>query len=150
MNRAVMFSRASDEWATPQAFWEALDAEFAFDVDAAASIINHKCPVWYGERIDALALEAWASVPSSIWLNPPYSQCRAFIAKAAEQSRRGHTVVCLLPSRTDTRYWHEHIWDAACHQPRAGVSIRFLRGRLKFGTSANSAPFPSVLVIFRP
>jgi hypothetical protein len=61
-------------------------------------------------------------------------------------------VVCLVPSRTDTRWWHEHAWDATTHQPRPGVEIRFVRGRLKFGNTGkaeNSAPFPSVVIVFR-
>lgn len=145
-----MFSKATDEWATPREFFAKLDAEFEFDVDAAASRENAKCRVWYGEKIDALALKSWATTPCSIWLNPAYSHCREFIAKAAEEARKGCTVVCLVPSRTDTRWWHEHVWDDEKHQPREGVEIRFIRGRLKFGGSKNSAPFPSVIVIFRP
>lgn len=149
MNSAVMFASATDEWSTPQRLFDALDAEFDFDVDAAASLENHKCPVWYGGAIDALALEHWSSVRCSVWLNPPYSRCAEFLAKAAEQARHGLTVVCLIPSRTDTRYWHEHVWDRERHQPRPGVEIRFLKGRLKFGDSVNSAPFPSVVIVFR-
>lgn len=150
MNTAVMFSKASDEWETPQRFFDALDAEFDFEVDAAASEQNHKCSVWYGERIDALALKTWASVPCSVWLNPPYSRASEFLAKAAEQARLGLTVVCLLPSRTDTAYWHAHVWDRERNTWRPGVEARFVKGRLKFGTGKNSAPFPSVVVIFRP
>lgn len=147
---AVMFSKASDEWSTPQEFFDRLNDEFQFDVDAAASRENAKCKVWYGDRVDALALEQWATVPSSIWLNPPYSRVREFIAKAHEQAIKGHTVVCLVPARTDTRWWHSDVWDQFNHAPCFGVEVRFVRGRLKFGGSTNSAPFPSVVVIFRP
>jgi phage N-6-adenine-methyltransferase len=146
---ALMFSKASDEWSTPQEFFDGLHREFHFDVDAAASAENAKCSVWYGDKVDALALENWATVPSSVWLNPPYSRVREFVAKAAEQAERGHSVVCLVPSRTDTRWWHEHIWSAD-HLPYPNVEIRFVKGRLKFGDSNNSAPFPSVVIIFRP
>lgn len=150
MDNAAMFSKASDEWATPDRFFSVLDAEFAFDLDAAATQENAKCRVWYGDRIDALTLKSWASEPCSIWLNPPYSRCREFIAKAAEQARLGHTVVCLVPSRTDTRWWWDHVWSGETLTWRPGVEVRFVCGRLKFGNSENSAPFPSVLVIFRP
>ena len=146
---AVMFSKASDEWSTPQGLFDELDAEFGFDIDAAASAENAKCDVWYGDKIDALALKSWATVPSSVWLNPPYSRVREFIGKAAEQAQRGHSVVCLVPARTDTRWWHEHVWSAD-HLPYPHVEIRFIKGRLKFGEGKNSAPFPSVVVIFRP
>lgn len=150
MRTAVMFSKASDEWETPQDTFDALHAEFQFDLDAAASAENHKCGVWYGGAIDALALKSWATVPCSVWLNPPYSRCAEFIAKAAEEAQKGCTVVCLVPARTDTRWWHQHVWDHESHLPWPGVEIRFIKGRLKFGTSENSAPFPSVVVIFRP
>lgn len=150
MNTEVMFGKASDDWATPQALFDALNEEFEFDMDAAASAENTKCRVWYGGQIDALALKSWATVPLSIWLNPPYSRSKEFIAKAAEESGKGATVVCLMPARTDTHWWHLFVWDNLRNQPRAGVEVRFIKGRLKFGNSKNSAPFPSVIVIFRP
>lgn len=149
MNNAPMFSKASDEWATPQGLFDKLHAEFGFDLDAAATLENAKTPRFIGPFYDALTFE-WHEIGTTCWLNPPYSKCARFIEKAAEQSRKGCTVVCLIPSRTDTRYWHKHIWDRERHQPREGVEIRFLKGRLKFGNSENSAPFPSVIVIFRP
>lgn len=149
MNTAVMFSRQSDEWSTPRAFFAALNAEFGFTIDAAASRESHLCPVWYGGAIDALALKSWATVPTAIWLNPPYSQCREFIAKAAQEAQKGATVVCLVPARTDTRWWFEHVWDGDRHQPREGVEVRFIKGRLKFGDGKNTAPFPSVVIVFR-
>ena len=54
--------------------------------------------------------------------------------------RGGATVVMLLPARTDTRWFHDYIYGKA--------EVRFIRGRLKFGGSKNSAPFPSMVVIF--
>jgi phage N-6-adenine-methyltransferase len=156
MNKDVMFGRATDEWRTPQATFDALNAEFGFDVDAAATAENTWLPMWFGLDAvpggffyDALAID-WSEYGRTFWLNPPYSKCREFIAKAAEEARKGLTVVCLVPSRTDTRYWHEHVWNVETNQPREGVEIRFLKGRLKFGNSTNSAPFPSVVIIFRP
>jgi phage N-6-adenine-methyltransferase len=150
VNSALMFSKASDEWSTPQAFFDELAREFEFEVDAAASVGNAKCRVWYGDKIDALALKSWASVPCSIWLNPPYSRCREFIAKAAQEAQKGCTVVALVPARVDTRWFHDHVYSAAENGWRPGVEVRFIKGRLKFGNGKNSAPFPSVVVIFRP
>jgi phage N-6-adenine-methyltransferase len=158
MNSALMFSKASDEWSTPDDVFDALNAEFDFMVDAAARSDNAKCALYIGPDNlppydDALTTEWWVGHrPSSevVWLNPPYSRCREFVAKAAEEARKGLTVVCLVPSRTDTRWWHEHVWDAERHTTRPGVEVRFLKGRLKFGNSQNSAPFPSVVIVFRP
>lgn len=156
MNSALMFSKASDEWETPQTFFDALDAEFHFAVDAAASRANRKCVLYFGPDAgepytDALTQDWNVGYPPwSVWLNPPYSRCLAFITKAAQEARKGCTVVCLIPSRTDTRMWHEHVWDASTHACRPGVEIRFIKGRLKFGGGKNSAPFPSCVVIFRP
>ena len=159
LNSALMFSKASDEWATPQDFFDALDAEFHFAVDVAATRENTKCAGYFGR--DGIAEDAltadwsralWAVEDGTrryaFWMNPPYSRCREFMALAALRACAGYTVVCLVPSRTDTRWWHEHVWDGS--GPRAGVEVRFIKGRLKFGDGKNSAPFPSVVVIFRP
>jgi phage N-6-adenine-methyltransferase len=157
LNTAVMFSKASDEWRTPVETFNALNAEFGFDLDAAATADNSWVDGdyfgpdhFYVNQRDALAIDDWTIYGSTIWLNPPYSRCREFIAKAAQEARRGATVVCLVPSRTDTRWWHGDVWDAERNQPRPGVEVRFIKGRLKFGNSENSAPFPSVVVVFRP
>lgn len=153
MHTTVMFSRATDEWATPQALYAELHAEFGFACDCAASRENAKSDRWFGpdhpepERRDALAVP-WGAM--TCWLNPPYSQCRAFLAKASVEAAGGATVVCLVPARTDTRWWHDYVWDREQHTTRPGVEIRFLKGRLKFGQAAQGAPFPSVVIIFRP
>lgn len=159
MNREVMFGKATDEWSTPEMFFAKLDAEFDFQLDAAATDANAKCGLWLGPGHlatnwrDGLAVN-WAALlggtACAVWLNPPYSRCREFIAKAAQEARRGATVVCLVPSRTDTRWWHEHVYDASRDAFRPGVEVRFVKGRLKFGNSTNSAPFPSVVIVFRP
>lgn len=156
MNSALMFSKASDEWRTPEDFFVALDAEFGFDCDIAASAENRWKESYVGldhhnpDRRDALAV-AWWAIGRTFWMNPPYSKCRQFMAKAASESGKagGSTVVCLVPSRTDTRWWHEHVWDRDKHAPRPGVEVRFVKGRLKFGGSAAGAPFPSVVIVFR-
>lgn len=152
-----MFGKATDEWCTPQAFWRELDQEFDFWIDAAATSENRKCAGYWGpDHEDASCRDAlrqpWAIAAGgcAIWLNCPYSRCRQFIAKAAQEARSGATVVALVPSRTDTRWWHSDVWDAENHHSRPGVEIRFIKGRLKFGASENSAPFPSVVIVFRP
>ena len=145
MHTRVVFSQASDEWATPHALFDALHQEFGFVLDAAATACNTKCRVFLR---NALTDEAWPRGP--VWLNPPYSKCREFLAKATAEVRRGCTVVCLVPSRTDTRWWHECVWDRDRHRPRPGVEIRFLKGRLRFEGAPAGAPFPSVILIFRP
>lgn len=152
---APLFSKGTDDWATPQDLYDALDAEFGFDLDTAADGTNEKCLRWFGpgsdEAEDALAVR-WDNppYPATAWLNPPYSRVRQFITKAAQEAQEGRaTVVCLIPARTDTRFFHDHIWDARWHRTRPGVEVRFLKGRLKFGGAMNGAPFPSMVVVFR-
>jgi len=155
MPSPALFSRASDEWSTPLDLYASLDAEFHFTLDAAATAENARSPTFLTRDQDAL-LARWGLIPSHrtgrpvVWLNPPYSKIRLFMAKVAQEAARGCTVVCLLPSRTDTRWFHTYVWDAVSHRPQPYVKVRFLRGRLKFGDGRGSAPFPSMLVIFRP
>lgn len=134
MNTALFFASAGDERATPQAFFDQLDAEFGFTLDAAASTLNHKCDLWFGEgglAFDALE-EDWGGEGSVVWLNPPYSECGAFVAKAAEEAQKGATVVMLVPARTDTKWWHRFIWSKETHTWREGVEGRLIPGRLSF------------------
>lgn len=141
MNTALMFSAKSDEWSTPQDFFDRLDAEFRFDLDVAASLGNQKTPEFLGPgglASDALAV-SWTDV---CWCNPPYSIVGDFMQKAHKESLSGTTVVMLIPARTDTKYWHDYAMKAS--------EIRLVKGRLKFGGGKNSAPFPSAVVIFRP
>jgi site-specific DNA-methyltransferase (adenine-specific) len=157
VNRAVLFSSASDEWETPQDLFDRLDDEFTLWIDVAATHKNKKRPDYFGPNSpissDGL-LANWAQFGSlsRCWCNPPYSRGlqAKFIAKAAEERRKGVLTVMLLPARTDTKAFHTHIYDAECWQARPGVEIRFLPGRLKFGGAENSAPFPSMIVVFRP
>jgi phage N-6-adenine-methyltransferase len=136
---AVHFSSETDEWATPQAFFDALNAEFGFTLDVCATAENAKCTRYFDKQMDGLA-QTWEGV---CWMNPPYGRVIGdWVKKAHESADAGATVVCLLPARTDTRWFHDHIYGLA--------EIRLLRGRLKFGGCANSAPFPSMVVIFRP
>lgn len=146
-DRKVVFSSGKDDWRTPPDLFAALDAEFHFTVDAAANAENHLCERWWGpggEIDDALATR-WHK--ETCWLNPPYSRVAAFVSIADFWLPWARTVM-LIPARTDTRWWHEHIWDRNNHQPHEGVQVRFLKGRLKFSGSPNPAPFPSVIVVF--
>ena len=146
-----MFSSTSDEWATPQSLFDKLNAEFNFEVDLAATAENTKCTSFYSLEMDSLS-QHWGSRFARGWLNPPYSRrlCRHFIEKAARQRRMGFLTVMLLPARTDTKAFHAHIYDATTWQPREGVEIRLLPGRVKFGNAKHGAPFPSMIVVFRP
>lgn len=124
-------------WATPQKFFQDLDAEFHFTLDVCATTDNAKCPAYFTEEQDGLAQE-WQGV---CWMNPPYGrEIIHWMRKAYESSLTGATVVCLVPARTDTRWWHDYATKG---------EIRFIRGRLKFGDSKNSAPFPSAVVVFK-
>lgn len=130
------FSHAHDEWETPQWLYETLDKEFGFTLDVAASTQNHKHAIYLSSNEDGLSQEWFGCA----WMNPPYSQISQWVRKAHEQAQRGTTVVCLVPSRTDTRWWHEFV--VRSHE------VRFIKGRLKFGGAKYNAPFPSAIVIF--
>jgi phage N-6-adenine-methyltransferase len=151
MNNALMFSSKSDEWNTPFDFFVKLDEEFHFDLDLAAAHDNALCRGYFTKEEDSLTKD-WNRCGSIGWLNPPYSRglCAKFIAKAAAERMKGFATVMLLPARTDTKAFHAHIYDAATWSARPGVEIRLLPGRLKFGGAKDAAPFPSMIVVFRP
>lgn len=137
MNKSVHFSSATDLWATPQAFFDELNKEFGFELDVCALPENAKCEKYYTPEIDGLK-QQWRGI---CWMNPPYGrEIGAWMEKAYESSLEGATVVCLVPARTDTRWFHDFAMRG---------EIRFIKGRLKFGDSKNSAPFPSAVVVFR-
>ena len=153
MNTGLMFSTGKDDWATPPEVFDPLHDEFEFTLDAAAHKDNAKCCFFYGpgSRLtdNALSLD-WPS-SDRIWCNPPYSRGaqRNFIRKAMQCGARGGCVVMLLPARTDTRAFHDWIWDLDKHKPRPWVrEVRFLKGRIKFVGAPASAPFPSMVVVF--
>ncbi len=136
-NPAVHFSSATCLWATPQEFFDALNAEFSFETDVCALAENAKCLRYFTPEVDGLAQE-WRGV---CWMNPPYGrEIGAWMRKAFESSQAGATVVCLVPARTEMAWWHDYAKKG---------EVRFVRGRLKFGGHANSAPFPSAVVVFR-
>lgn len=154
---SVLFSSKKDDWRTPPELFARLHAEFDLCVDVAASRENRLLLDYFGpdnpSHPDALS-ERWGQFGtlSRCWCNPPYSRGLQgqFIAKAASERVKGVTTVMLLPARTDTRAFHGCIWDAEKHQPREGVEVRFLPGRIKFVGAEHGAPFPSMVVIFRP
>ena len=135
MNDAL-FSSKTCEWETPQDFFDGLNAEFRFDLDVCATHGNAKCSRYFTREEDGLT-QNWDGV---CWMNPPYGrEIGQWIKKAYESAQNGATVVCLLPARTDTAWWHEYCMKG---------QVRFIRGRLKFGGAQNSAPFPSAVVVF--
>lgn len=139
MNTQVMFSSATDMWATPQDFFDNLNNEFMFEIDVCATAENAKCKTFYTKEQNGLEMP-WNGV---CWCNHPYGrEIGKWVERAYTSSVGGATVVMLLPARTDTKWFHEYIYGKA--------EIRFIKGRLKFGNSKNSAPFPSMVAIFRP
>jgi phage N-6-adenine-methyltransferase len=137
------------DWETPHDFFAKMDAEFGFTLDVCATAENAKCARYFTPEDDGLA-QSWGS--ETCWMNPPYGSAIArWMAKAVRESQRGATVVCLVPSRTDTGWWHDHATRG---------EIRFIRGRLRFLTGGVElthatrsgpapAPFPCAVVVFR-
>ena len=141
MNKELMFSSKTCEWATPQDFFNRLNAEFKFTLDPCASAENHKCDKYYTKAEDGL-LQDWSG--ETVFCNPPYGReigmwvhkcfCEVFDGECPR-------AVMLIPARTDTRWFHDYIYNKA--------EIRFIPGRLKFNSQKNSAPFPSMVVVFQ-
>ena len=130
----VHFMSKTDEWETPQGFFDKLNTEFGFTLDVCATPKNTKCVRYFSKADDGLRL-SWAD--ERCWMNPPYGREIGKWMKKAKDS--GALVVCLVPARTDTAWWHDYVIKG---------EVRFIRGRLKFGGQKNSAPFPSAVVIF--
>ena len=134
----ALYSSQTDMWETPQDLFDDLDREFHFDLDVCAIPENAKCKKFYTPEQDGLR-QPW---DGTCWCNPPYGrEIEKWVRRALFASVSGYTVVMLLPARTDTKWFHDYIYKRA--------EIRFVKGRLKFGHSKNSAPFPSMIVIFR-
>ena len=133
---SVHFSSKTDLWSTPPDFYQKLDDEFHFTLDPCATNENHKTDKYFTIETDGLKQD-WSN--DVVFMNPPYGRVIGDWVKKAEESNT--TVVCLVPARTDTRWWHDHVINDA--------EIRFIKGRLKFGGQKNSAPFPSAVVIYR-
>ena len=139
--RELMFSSKSDEWGTPQDLYDELNKTYNFTLDPCATKDNAKCSKFYTIEEDGLSKD-WEG--HTVFVNPPYTRgaIGKWVKKAFEEGKKDKTtVVCLIPSRTDTKYWHDYCMNAA--------HIHFIKGRLKFeGEANNSAPFPSAVVVF--
>lgn len=144
----IHFSHKSDEWATPQDIFDDLNKEFDFDMDVAANKENTKCVQFLSSEKNAL-LHEWGR---KNWCNPPYSLVKEFCRKAIIEQTKDNMTVMLIPARTDTKFFHDYCYN------KPNVEVRFLKGRIKFISpdgillrkgASNSAPFPSMLVIFK-
>lgn len=140
---AVHFSSATDDWATPQSFFDKMNEKYGpFDLDVCASVENAKVDCFYTE-VDNGLTKPWAhdSGEGICWMNPPYGRgIGDWVKKAYLEAQNGcRRVVCLLPARTDTKWFHDYCTKG---------EIEFIKGRLKFGGAKNSAPFPSMVVVF--
>lgn len=136
-----MFSSKTDQWATPQYFYDELNSEFNFTLNPCADAYNHKCKKYFSKEIDGLT-QSWSG--ERVFCNPPYGrEIGDWVKKCYEEVLTGcQLVVLLVPARTDTQWFHNYIY-------RKATEIRFIKGRLKFGNAKNSAPFPSMVVIFK-
>tara|TARA_R110000824_G_scaffold51349_3_gene143332 strand:- start:429 stop:914 length:486 start_codon:yes stop_codon:yes gene_type:complete len=140
----VIFSSKSNEWSTPKDFFDKLNAIYNFTLDPCATDKNHLCEKYFTAEADGLS-QSWGG--ESVFMNPPYgSGIGDWLEKAWSEvnatNNPAKVVVALIPSRTDTKYFHSYCLRAD--------EIHFVKGRLKFGSSTNSAPFPSCVVVFRP
>lgn len=134
----ALFSSNSTDWATPQDLFDELNQEFAFSLDVCATEENHKCDKFFTIKEDGL-IQDWGN--ERVFCNPPYGrEILSWVKKCAEHDGLS---VMLLPARTDTKWFHQYIYQ------QHNAEIRFIKGRLKFGGSRNSAPFPSMIVVFR-
>ena len=128
----------TDIWATPQDFFEKLDRVFNFTLDVCALAENAKCEKFYSPADNGL-MQEWKGV---CWMNPPYGrEIIDWIKKAKYTAEQGHTVVALVPVRTDARWFQDYC---------LGREIHFIKGRLKFGGATSTAPFGCCVVVFRP
>ena len=138
LSNSVHFSSERGNWETPQDFFDKLNEEFRFTLDVCAEEHTAKCEKYFTKEDNALDKD-WRG---TCWMNPPYGRgIGVWLKKAYETAQNGSMVVCLIPSRTDTKWWHDYVMSA--HE------IRFVKGRLKFDGHKNSAPFPSAIVVFR-
>lgn len=135
-----LMSSATDEWATPQGIFDELNREFRFTLDPCATAENAKCERFYTRERDGLQEAPWTG--ERVFMNPPYGRDIGYwVEKAYDTACEPDSlVVCLLPARTDTAWWHTYCMWAD--------EIRFVRGRIRFGRGDAPAPFPSAVVVF--
>lgn len=145
----VHFSQGRDDWGTPPAFLAALAERWGpFDLDPCTDgAVNACAPRFYTRHVCSRAVspidglgQPW---DGRVFCNPPYSELRAWVGKAAAEAwgnPRCVRVVLLIPARTDVRAWHRHVWGAEL--------VGLVEGRLRFAGAAQGAPFPSAVVVF--
>ena len=141
MKTEVLLSSKKMDWATPQDFFDKLNAEFHFTLDPCADDQNHKCEKYYTEEQDGLSQD-WSG--ERVFCNPPYGRdVPKWVKKCVDETTTGdcELAVMLLHARTDTRWFHDYIYHKA-------DEVRFVKGRLKFGGQKVNAPFPSMVVVF--
>ena len=142
MNTELMFSSKTEEWATPQLFFDELNAKYNFTLDPCADETNHKCERFFTKQQNGLE-QSWDG--ETVFCNPPYGRKTTplWVKKCYTEVHDGNCpcVVALLPARTDTRWFHQYINHKA--------EVDFIKGRLKFGDGKNPAPFPSMVVVFQ-
>lgn len=138
MNTALHFSSNKQDWGTPKSLFDDLDGEFQFNLDPCATPENAKCDRYFTPDEDGLK-QLWHG---RVFLNPPYGrEIGKWVEKAYHEAQNhSEIVVCLVPSRTDTKWWHNYAMRG---------EIRFIQGRITFEGAKNPAPFPSAIVIFR-
>lgn len=134
-----LFMSNKDDWETPKDLYESLNNEFHFNLDPCCSKDTAKCSSFYTIEDDGLC-KRWEG---NVFMNPPYGrQIVNWIKKAKEESNNGATVVCLVPARTDTKWWHNYCMKS--------TEIRLLTRRLTFEGANNKATFPAAIIVFRP
>jgi phage N-6-adenine-methyltransferase len=141
-DRKIVFSSKSDEWSTPQKTFDDLNKLHNFTLDPCATASTAKCNKFYTIEDDGLKKD-WTD--ETVFVNPPYSDCYGWVKKSYEEVKSGKArkVVMLIPARVDTRWFHQFCLDSDWVS-----EICFYKGRLKFGSGKNSAPFPSMYVVF--
>lgn len=141
MNK-VLFSSDKEDWETPQYFFDNLNNEFHFTLDPCASKYNHKCDKYFTIKENGLDQD-WSN--NIVFCNPPYGRkIYKWVEKAYNEFKKGNTtIVLLIPSRTDTKYFHDFLYN------KVNIELRFIKGRLKFSNSNSCAPFPSLVAIMK-
>ena len=141
MNTELMFSTGTSYWSTPQYLFDELNKKFNFTIDVCADTTNKKVKKYFDIKSNGL-VQSWQN--NICWCNPPYGrEISTWIKKAKDECSSDCVIVMLLPARVDTKWFHEYIYT------NDDCKISFIKGRLKFSGSKNSAQFPSMIVVFK-
>lgn len=144
MKNKALFTSDSQEWYTPQYIFDYLNRIYNFDLDPCATPLSAKCDKYFTKEENGL-IQDWNN--HNVFCNPPYNRgIKDWIEKGSKIV--GGICVMLIPARTDTKYWHEHIFGKASE-------IIFIKGRLKFYRNiegklvqGESSTFPSAIIVF--